>query len=107
MSAISAFSASIEGGGGKLPDHARRLGHRRCRIGEKAGPGFAYDEIGPAVERLVTAYLDLRETPQETFLQAFRRLGAAPFKQALYGREGSARCRVTAIPCRLAPGSRR
>ncbi|MBE2277159.1 MAG: nitrite/sulfite reductase [Rhodobacteraceae bacterium] len=58
-------------------------------VGEKAGPGFAYDEIGPAVERLVTAYLDLRETPQEEFLQAFRRLGAAPFQQALYGREGT------------------
>ena len=53
-------------------------------IGERAGPGFAYDEIVDAIERIVRAYLDLRETPEETFLQAYRRLGAAPFKDALY-----------------------
>ncbi|QYK43012.1 MAG: nitrite/sulfite reductase [Paracoccaceae bacterium] len=54
-------------------------------IGERAGPGFAYDEIVPAVERLVMAYLALRDTPEESFLMAYRRLGMAPFKAALYG----------------------
>lgn len=53
-------------------------------IGERAGPGFAYDEIVPAIERLVYAYLDHRNNSEETFLQAYRRLGAAPFKAALY-----------------------
>jgi sulfite reductase (NADPH) hemoprotein beta-component len=53
-------------------------------IGERAGPGFAYDEIVDAIERIIRAYLDLRDTPAETFLQAYRRLGAAPFKAALY-----------------------
>ncbi len=53
-------------------------------IGTRAGPGFAYDQIVPAVERLVFAYLDLRETRDETFLEAFNRLGIAPFKAALY-----------------------
>jgi len=53
-------------------------------IGERAGPGFAYDEIVPAIERLIGAYLDQRESPQETFLQTYRRLGLAPFKAALY-----------------------
>ena len=53
-------------------------------IGEKAGPGFAYDEVVPALERLIRAYLNLRLEPSETFLMAFRRLGAAPFKAALY-----------------------
>ncbi len=57
-------------------------------IGEKTGPGFAYDEIVPAIERLVQAYLGLREAPQETFLQAYRRAGMEPFKAALYGQEG-------------------
>jgi sulfite reductase (NADPH) hemoprotein beta-component len=57
-------------------------------IGERAGPGFAYDEIVPAIERLILAYLALRETPEETFLMAYRRLGAGPFKAALYGDEG-------------------
>ncbi|MEO0861845.1 MAG: nitrite/sulfite reductase, partial [Pseudomonadota bacterium] len=53
-------------------------------IGERAGPGFAYDEIVPAIERLLLAYLDLRDTPDERFIDAYRRLGAAPFKAALY-----------------------
>ncbi len=53
-------------------------------IGERAGPGFSADEIIPAIERLVYAYLDLRQGPQETFLEAYRRLGLSPFKSALY-----------------------
>ena len=38
-----------------------------------------------AIERLVDAYLTRREAPEERFIDAFRRLGAAPFKEALYG----------------------
>ena len=53
-------------------------------IGEKTGPGFAYDQVVPAIERIVLAYLDLRQAPEETFLQAYRRLGIGPFKAALY-----------------------
>ncbi|MEJ6388213.1 nitrite/sulfite reductase [Gymnodinialimonas ulvae] len=56
-------------------------------IGERAGPGFAYDEVTDAIERLVRAYLDIRESPSETFLDTYRRLGAAPFKSALYPEE--------------------
>ncbi|MCG6904845.1 MAG: nitrite/sulfite reductase [Rhodobacter sp.] len=59
-------------------------------IGERAGPGFAYDQIVPAIERLIYAYLDLRETNEETFLQCYQRLGAAPFKAALYPAEEKA-----------------
>jgi sulfite reductase (NADPH) hemoprotein beta-component len=51
------------------------------------GPGFAYDEVVPAVERLIEAYLDLRHEPGESFLAAYRRLGPAPFKAALYPEE--------------------
>jgi sulfite reductase (NADPH) hemoprotein beta-component len=53
-------------------------------LGERAGPGFAYDQIVPAIERVIDAYLDLREDPQEEFIQTFQRLGAQPFKDALY-----------------------
>jgi sulfite reductase (NADPH) hemoprotein beta-component len=59
-------------------------GSEDAAIGERAGPGFAADEIIPAVERLVFGYLDLRQDPSETFLQTYRRLGLAPFKAALY-----------------------
>jgi sulfite reductase (NADPH) hemoprotein beta-component len=56
-------------------------------IGEKTGPGFAYTEIVPAIERILRAYLELRTEPSETFLQAFRRVGMDPFKVALYDTE--------------------
>ncbi|MES2664850.1 MAG: nitrite/sulfite reductase [Pseudomonadota bacterium] len=58
-------------------------------IGEKTGPGFAYTEIVPAIERLMRAYLDLRSEPAETFLQTYRRTGIGPFKAALYDAEGA------------------
>ena len=44
-------------------------GTETAAIGEKAGPGFAYDEVVPAVERLIEAYLELRLEPGETFLR--------------------------------------
>ena len=53
-------------------------------IGDRTGPGFAYDEIVPAIERILLSYLDLRDGPEETFLATYRRLGLAPFKAALY-----------------------
>ena len=61
-------------------------GTETAAIGERTGPGFGYDEIVPAVERLILAYLDLRQEA-ETFLQCYRRVGMAPFKAALYERE--------------------
>ncbi|MDF1621302.1 nitrite/sulfite reductase [Pseudothioclava nitratireducens] len=60
-------------------------GTETASIGERAGPGFAYDEVIPAIERILRAYLDLRTTPEEPFLETYRRLGAQPFKTALYG----------------------
>lgn len=53
-------------------------------LGDRTGPGFSYEDIVPAIERIVGAYLEQRESPEETFLQAYRRLGMAPFKAALY-----------------------
>ncbi|MGA1181293.1 MAG: nitrite/sulfite reductase [Marivivens sp.] len=53
-------------------------------IGDKTGPGFAYDEITGAIERIVMAYLAERLSPEETFLETYRRIGIAPFKAALY-----------------------
>ncbi|GGH20291.1 sulfite reductase (NADPH) hemoprotein beta-component [Cribrihabitans marinus] len=65
-------------------------GTETAALGQRTGPGFAYDQIVPAIERLVYAYLDLREGPEETFLQTYRRLGMAPFKSALYDEEARA-----------------
>ncbi len=59
-------------------------GSENAAVGERAGPGFAYDELVPAIERLIKGYLEVREDASETFIQAYRRLGSAPFKAALY-----------------------
>jgi len=59
-------------------------GTESATVGERAGPGFSADEIIPAIERLIKAYLELRTEADETFLEAYRRLGLAPFKAALY-----------------------
>ena len=59
-------------------------GTQTATIGKSAGRGFSYTEIVPAIERLVYAYLDIRNDANETFLETYRRLGLEPFKAALY-----------------------
>jgi sulfite reductase (NADPH) hemoprotein beta-component len=59
-------------------------GTQDANIGERAGPGFSYDDIIPAVERIIYAYLDIRESSDEEFLQTYKRVGVEPFKAALY-----------------------
>lgn len=63
-------------------------------LGTRTGPGFSAEEIVPAIERIVSAYLEHRESPEETFLQTYRRLGMAPFKTALYGEEAGKKARA-------------
>ncbi|MBO9454617.1 nitrite/sulfite reductase [Paracoccus sp. R12_1] len=53
-------------------------------IGQRAGAGFPAEEVAPAIDRLLRAYLEVREDASERFLDAYRRLGPAPFKAALY-----------------------
>jgi len=60
-------------------------GDETASVGEIIGPGFGYDEVVDAVETLVDTYLKVRSGPEENFLAAYRRLGQAPFKEALYG----------------------
>ena len=55
-----------------------------CSIGGSTGPGFSGDRIVDAVETVVETYLALRKGEDEDFLTAFRRVGMAPFKEALY-----------------------
>jgi len=55
-----------------------------CTIGEITGRSFSSEEIVDAVERIVETYLKLRQGHEEDFITAFRRVGIAPFKEALY-----------------------
>jgi len=59
--------------------------NENASIGEIIGRGFSSDEVVDAIEKLVDTYLGLRKTNEETFLEAYRRVGEAPFKEALYG----------------------
>ncbi|MGE0586255.1 MAG: nitrite/sulfite reductase [Flavobacteriaceae bacterium] len=59
-------------------------GTETMTLGERAGPGFSAEELVPALERLIDAYLRVRRDRHESFLEAYRRLGVAPFKAALY-----------------------
>lgn len=54
-------------------------------VGKILGPGFEADEVPGAIEKLVDTYIGHRQSPEESFVAAYRRLGEAPFKEALYG----------------------
>ena len=59
-------------------------------LGDIVGRGFGPDEIADAVEKIVETYLGLRTGRDEAFLAAYRRVGLAPFREALYGAEARA-----------------
>ncbi|MBB4838669.1 sulfite reductase (NADPH) hemoprotein beta-component [Sphingomonas kyeonggiensis] len=53
-------------------------------LGTITGPGFSEDGIVDAIEKATNVYLAQREDG-ERFLDTYRRLGMAPFKEAIYG----------------------
>ncbi|ESY42401.1 sulfite reductase [Mesorhizobium sp. LNJC384A00] len=59
-------------------------------VGEIIGRGFSSEEITDAIEQIVDTYLGLRLGPSERFIDAYRRVGPAPFKEALYAGETKA-----------------
>ncbi|RWC28608.1 nitrite/sulfite reductase [Mesorhizobium sp.] len=59
-------------------------------VGEIIGRGFSSEEITDAIEQIVETYLGLRLDRNEKFIDAYRRVGPAPFKEALYAGEAKA-----------------
>jgi len=53
-------------------------------LGKITGPGFDEDGVVDAIARVTDRYLAER-TSGERFLDTYRRLGMAPFKEAIYG----------------------
>jgi sulfite reductase (NADPH) hemoprotein beta-component len=43
-----------------------------------------YGEIADVVEDIAAAYLELRERPDELFVDTVKRLGVEPFKERVY-----------------------
>ncbi|WP_137152434.1 nitrite/sulfite reductase [Devosia sp. FKR38] len=57
----------------------------QAAVGKIVGPGFEADAVPGAIETIVDTYLARRQNADESFIQAYRRLGEAVFKEALYG----------------------
>ena len=56
----------------------------QAAIGAIIGRGLSADEVVDAIDRVVNTYLDIRQGPEERFIDTYRRLGETPFKEALY-----------------------
>jgi sulfite reductase (NADPH) hemoprotein beta-component len=65
-------------------------GDENTSIGEIIGRGFEPEKVTDAVEKIVDTYLSLRLSKDEIFLEAYRRVGPQPFKDALYGQTAAA-----------------
>ena len=55
-----------------------------AKLGAVLGPAVPYGEIADVVEDIAAAYLELRERPEEQFIQTVERLGVEPFKERVY-----------------------
>ena len=53
-------------------------------IGRIIGPSFARAEVPDVIERLLRAYLSLRDSDAERFVDVVHRVGLDPFKEAVY-----------------------
>ena len=56
----------------------------KAAIGQIAGPGLKQEDVPAAIERVIDAYRELRESKSERFIDVLDRLGHDPFKEALY-----------------------
>jgi sulfite reductase (NADPH) hemoprotein beta-component len=55
-----------------------------AELGKILGPAVPYSEIADVVEDIAAAYLELRERPEELFVDTVKRLGVEPFKERVY-----------------------
>ncbi|MGB4342426.1 MAG: nitrite/sulfite reductase [Moraxellaceae bacterium] len=53
-------------------------------IGDILGPSFAAEAMADIIEEIINTYLDNRLSKEESFLQAYRRLGIDVFKERVY-----------------------
>ena len=56
----------------------------QAELGALLGPAVPYGEVADVVEDIVAAYLELRERPNEIFLDTVNRIGVEPFKERVY-----------------------
>ncbi len=59
-------------------------------IGEILGRALPQNEIIDALEKVLSRYVEIRESPDEKFIETVRRVGLDPFKHAAYGETAAA-----------------
>ena len=59
-------------------------------LGEVIGPSVAKARVAATLARILEVYVERRESGEETFLQAVRRLGVEPFKERVYAPDTAA-----------------
>jgi sulfite reductase (NADPH) hemoprotein beta-component len=55
-----------------------------AQLGALLGPAVPYAEVADVVEDVVAAYVELRQRPDEIFLDTVKRVGVEPFKERVY-----------------------
>ena len=56
----------------------------KAELGTLIGPAVRYAEVPDVVEDIAAAYLELRERPEELFIDTVKRLGVEPFRERVY-----------------------
>ncbi len=62
--------------GGKADENAT--------LGTLIGPAVPYAQVADVVEDIAAAYLELRQQPEELFIDTVKRLGVEPFRERVY-----------------------
>jgi sulfite reductase (NADPH) hemoprotein beta-component len=62
--------------GGKADENAT--------LGTLIGPAVPYAQVADVVQDIAAAYLELRQQPQELFIDTVKRLGVEPFRERVY-----------------------
>lgn len=59
-------------------------------LGEVIGPSVAKARVAATIARILDVYIERRESSAESFLQAVKRLGVAPFRERVYAADTAA-----------------
>jgi sulfite reductase (NADPH) hemoprotein beta-component len=55
-----------------------------AELGALIGPAVPYAKVADVVEDIAAAYLELRERPDELFIDTVKRIGVEPFRERVY-----------------------
>ena len=56
---------------------------REASLSQILGPSFAQDDMPDVIDKIIKVYVEQR-SDEESFLDTFRRIGVAPFKERVY-----------------------